>query len=523
MRSDSNNEPGGIIEIRETTPNTEILRQEAEFYKTKGVDFVKTYYSDDGKNEWKDPTTSRKVFSEIMKNIKISENDVFMDCGCGLGHVVYLASKVFKKVIGVELLGTVFKECESNLRKLYPNGNNGIELINENMFNLDNALIDSVNVFYFSSPFDCKIEFRKWMEEHIGLSLCRNPRNIYFIYYYPIFSAEMDYYSFDLLQTINNELGKVNIYQYHGTWKMKKREDNFFCQNTFSIHIGDLFPSFYSAFLHEYIHYLQDTCTYFGVTHRLDSDNEIKGKDISKKGSYVLLPTITEDRKHIMYGDEELGSIAIKENMAFLAQKYMLPQYILAGYNLISKLLESECPCIKGKYIVQFAIEDISLMTDNPSEALIQIIDFLKLNPLKINNQNECASIEHIYQVCETVLHKKNMLKYDSKVDALYKIDVRLDNLSKCGKFTNIEQIKECVTYFAQKNYDKRLHNHSIIAKKLVEYKSKSICHNLDNADSETEIFTDVFFKTFGYPVVDGCIATLFTPHTLTDLGFDNQ
>lgn len=523
MQNVNNNEPGGIIEIRETTPNTEILRQEAELYKAQGVDFVKTYYSDDGQNEWKDPTTSRKVFSEIMKNIKISENDVFMDCGCGLGHVVYLASKIFKKVVGVELLEKVFKECESNLRKLYPNGNDGIELINKSMFDLDNALIDSVNVFYFSSPFDCKIEFRKWMENYIGLSLYRKPRCIYFIYYYPIFSVEMNRYSFDLLKTINTELGKVNIYRCKGIWNVKNSEDNFFSQNTFSIHIGDLHPSFYSAFLHEYIHYLQDTCTYFGVTHRMESDNAIKGKDISKKGSYDLLPTITVDRKYIKYSDETLGSIAIKENMAFLAQKYILPKYKMAGYDLVSNLLESECPFIKGNYIVQFAIEDISMMTDNPCEALIQIIDFLKINPPKFSTQNECASIEHIYQVCETVLRKKNLLKYDSKVDALYKIDVRLDNISKCGKFTNIEQIKECVTHFAQKNYDTRLHNHSIIAKKLVEYKAKSICHNLDNADSETEIFTDVFFKTFGYPIIDGCIEKMFTPHTLTDLGFDNQ
>ncbi|MBP5368964.1 MAG: class I SAM-dependent methyltransferase [Bacteroidales bacterium] len=210
MPSDNNNNNAGkVFDIKERTQNTDTLQCEYEsYYKDKDVNFVKSYYAEDGINEWKDPTTSRKVFFEILKNIKYSGNEVFMDCGCGLGHIVYLASKVFSKVIGVELLQDVFVECQSNLKKLQ--SNNNVVLKNCDMFDVENDIIDSVNIFYFSSPFDNVQKFNQWIEK-ITFSYYRRKRKILFIYYYPRFEGEMIDSIFSIKKIIRS-IGKVNIY-----------------------------------------------------------------------------------------------------------------------------------------------------------------------------------------------------------------------------------------------------------------------------------------------------------------------
>ncbi len=207
----NNSNSGKIIDIDEQTNNTMVLREEDTiFYKDKGVDFVKTYYAEDGISEWKDPTTSRKVFFEILKNIEYSGKEVFMDCGCGLGHVVYLASKIFLKVIGVEILKEVFDQCKSNLSKLNPKWNNNVALKNCDMFSVPDEIIDSVDIFYFSSPFDNVKQFKQWIDK-ITISFYRKKRKIYFIYYYPRFEKEMMDSIFSFENTIHT-IGKVNIY-----------------------------------------------------------------------------------------------------------------------------------------------------------------------------------------------------------------------------------------------------------------------------------------------------------------------
>lgn len=210
MPSDNNNSNAGkVFDIEEHTPNTDTLQSEYDcYYKDKDVNFVKSYYAEDGINEWKDPTTSRKVFFEILKNIEYSRNEVFMDCGCGLGHIVYLASNIFKKVIGVEILKEVFNECQSNLAKL--NVKDNVILRNCDMFDIENDIIDSVNIFYFSSPFDNVQKFNQWIEK-ITFSYYRRKRKIYFIYYYPMFENAMLDSIFSFEKSIHS-IGKINIY-----------------------------------------------------------------------------------------------------------------------------------------------------------------------------------------------------------------------------------------------------------------------------------------------------------------------
>lgn len=210
MRADNNNS-GKIFDIAEDTDNTKVLKEENErYYKNSGVNFLKTYFLADGEREWKDPTTSRKVFFEILQNIQYSDNDVFMDCGCGLGHIVYLASNHFKKIIGVEILDSVFKECCENLDKLITAKNSDIILKNCDMLEIEDEVIDLVNIFYFACPFDDLTKFKLWIKR-ISASFSRYKRKIYFIYYYPIFANELTNSNFALEKRIDT-LGETNIY-----------------------------------------------------------------------------------------------------------------------------------------------------------------------------------------------------------------------------------------------------------------------------------------------------------------------
>lgn len=104
-----------IRQDKETENLLEITKEINELYSGYDVSFDKTYMAFDGYHEWVDPSTTKKVFDKILKNISYKPEDVLIDCGSGLGHVLYLSSFHFNKVIGIEILVDVAKECEKNL------------------------------------------------------------------------------------------------------------------------------------------------------------------------------------------------------------------------------------------------------------------------------------------------------------------------------------------------------------------------------------------------------------------------
>lgn len=101
--------------------------------------------------------------------------------------------------------------------------------------------------------------------------------------------------------------------------------DNCYRNGMFLIELRniDSVLSFYSALLHEYVHYMQDTCTYFGIKQRFNyyhCDNQlemIEGCDIYKMNNPYFEPEIKIFNDKILLGKSFLGYKAIKENMAF--------------------------------------------------------------------------------------------------------------------------------------------------------------------------------------------------------------
>ena len=206
-----------IIQQDNETENLLQLNKEVEEnYRGIDVNFSKSYFSFDGNNIWVDPTTTKKVFDEIQKNISYSHEDVFIDCGSGLGHVLYLSSFHFDKVIGIEIVNDVAKECEKNLISLMGSENYSkkIELLIGDMLSQSEDVFDKGTIFYISSPFDNENDFRNLIEK-IYQSIKRFDRKVYVIYYYPYFKSILSNYEdcFKFVKELNL-IGDVVIYEH---------------------------------------------------------------------------------------------------------------------------------------------------------------------------------------------------------------------------------------------------------------------------------------------------------------------
>lgn len=317
--------------------------------------------------------------------------------------------------------------------------------------------------------------------------------------------------------------------------------NNYYENANFRIVIRNDYPSFYSALLHEYIHFLQDTCTYFGVKLREDLYNNkeevnthlIQGCDIKCLGSFYginskekYLPKIAKGNgvEIIRLGTSILGAKAIKENMAYVAQKYLYEDYNKhnSEYAFISNFVEIECPFLKNNNLIQFALDDISLMTENPGKALIKMIEVFKVKKDEVVKLCYVDKIKLFYDYCETILETNKLSQYNGIIDAVGGVEGHLYSYLPKEE-SNIDDIVHCIVFFCKNNYQQRLKKHSILSETLIDYKNKSINH-LTNSNEESIIFQKIFFESFGYPVINNNRdKKMFNSNTLKDLGFINN
>lgn len=206
-----------IIEQDKQTENLlQINKEIRDYYFESNVNFNKSYFSKDGNNIWVDPSTTKKDFDHILRNILYSSKDVFIDCGSGLGHVLYLSSLHFEKIIGIEILNDVANESRKNLISLMgiEEYSKKIELIIGNVLEQSEVFFARGNIFYISSPFDKEDDFRKLIDK-IYKSVQSHDRNIYIVYYYPYFKSVFNEYNdcFKLVRELKL-IGDVVIYKH---------------------------------------------------------------------------------------------------------------------------------------------------------------------------------------------------------------------------------------------------------------------------------------------------------------------
>lgn len=126
-----------------------------DFEKFFGIDFERMV---DPSDIGLDRTSSRyqstiaEAFFALMKNIKITEGDVFVHVGSGKGKILYYAARLgYNKCIGIELSETLLEQSKTNLEKMQLDVE--IELWHRNAGLLDPQELAVGNIFYLYNPF----------------------------------------------------------------------------------------------------------------------------------------------------------------------------------------------------------------------------------------------------------------------------------------------------------------------------------------------------------------------------------
>lgn len=96
------------------------------------------------------PQSSRN-FIKIFRNLNLSQNNVFLDIGCGNGYMLLLLNKVikFKQLYGVEIDENIYKICKKNINI---SKCSNIEVYHKNAINFN--IPKDVTVIYLFNPFD---------------------------------------------------------------------------------------------------------------------------------------------------------------------------------------------------------------------------------------------------------------------------------------------------------------------------------------------------------------------------------
>jgi len=128
--------------------------------------------------------SGRFVVPRLLRRIKVSADDVFIDVGSGKGRVVYQAARFpFKRVIGLEIAEELNRVARYNVEhNRHRLACRNIELITADAVSYQ--FPDDLTVAYFYHPFGGQT-FERVINNLIA-SLDRNPRELHLIYGYPL-------------------------------------------------------------------------------------------------------------------------------------------------------------------------------------------------------------------------------------------------------------------------------------------------------------------------------------------------
>lgn len=122
--------------------------------------------------------TSYAVIQKAIDFIKLKEDDVLVDYGCGSGRVLFaMATQNLKKVIGIEFDESLVNIARKNLYQ-FKFKNTPIEIIH-----MDATTFNPIEgtIFYLGNPFGEKT--LKIVLDNIKISLDKNPRTIKIVYF----------------------------------------------------------------------------------------------------------------------------------------------------------------------------------------------------------------------------------------------------------------------------------------------------------------------------------------------------
>ena len=139
--------------------------------------------ADEDRSDYKPSEWS--VLPRILPKREVSEEDVFIDFGSGLGRVVFQAAAryPFKRVIGVELSERLNDVAKANIeRNRHRLRCRDVELVASDV--LDYVIPDDVTIAYFANPFTGDI-FQRVVRGLLA-SVDGHPRRLRIIYRNPV-------------------------------------------------------------------------------------------------------------------------------------------------------------------------------------------------------------------------------------------------------------------------------------------------------------------------------------------------
>jgi SAM-dependent methyltransferase len=160
-----------------------------------------------------------RTLPRVLRHTGVSENDVFIDFGCGKGRVVHQAAKrPFKKVIGVEVsapLAEVAREAVAARRHEHRCKDVEIVVADAREYRVP----DDLTIAYFFYPF-IGGTFDAVLAGIIG-SIDRNPRRLWIVYGFPRAASQVEATGrFRLVKQLRgslrdnlNSLNRTNIYE----------------------------------------------------------------------------------------------------------------------------------------------------------------------------------------------------------------------------------------------------------------------------------------------------------------------
>lgn len=135
------------------------------------------------------------ALEQFFSNYKLTEEDQFVDVGCGRGRVAFYVHDKFQiPVKGIEANDRTFDEALKNLETYLKRKHHIANPIHFDYGLAEQFPLDKKdNRFYFFNPFSAKIFKRVIM--NIRKSIMEHPREVEIILYYPLESYQ------DILQT----------------------------------------------------------------------------------------------------------------------------------------------------------------------------------------------------------------------------------------------------------------------------------------------------------------------------------
>lgn len=152
--------------------------------------------------------TKYATLKTLPNYLKISENDVFVDYGCGKGRVVFfIATQTLKKVIGVDLDKKMIDIAKNNLKN-FTAKNSPIEILNLEATKLDPS---EGTIFFLFNPFGENT--LKAVIDNIKKSSIANPRRIRIVYHEPLYQSVFEKQDWLILEkVIDNIKPKIFVW-----------------------------------------------------------------------------------------------------------------------------------------------------------------------------------------------------------------------------------------------------------------------------------------------------------------------